>query len=134
MKHTPKERNSADNEHRTTEISASKTYSGEASPYNDWVENHNDYDPLEGGRIDADGAMYEQFPMSEGVLALWEGFKAVYPTLLGQQKKVVALLIDGQWNQQAIAIQMGISQQAVSELIGKIRKKIEKRMSVTKDL
>ena len=134
MKRTAKERNARDNQHRTEEIDAKKDYSQEASPYHDWRENNEGYDMLDMDEIaDNDPRLMGPVLLSEMLATQWEGFEDVYPLLSGRQREAATLLLQGQWRQEAIAIQMGISQQAVANLLLKIRRKIEKYIGRQKD-
>lgn len=141
---------------RIKEINAKKNYSGEASPYWDDMQNQKRSEgdgPTDDLREDPfanpdvlpeDSTPYHRPLTEQGTLMV----QAIHETMLEltvQQQNILRLSLEGVWddqrgerlyNEQTIAQTLGVSQQAVSKMLARIKTKVRRRyekLKTTKD-
>jgi len=94
--------------------------------YTEWAEQREGYDAVSPEGIADCNGMYSVTPLMGPISDAYEKLENLYYAgeLKGRQREVVALLFDGVLNQSEIARRLGITQQAIEQILKAITKKL----------
>lgn len=135
---------------RIHEIDAEKNYSGEASPYWDFMAQHHDiHDKVVDGNEDPianpdvlseEKALYNR-PLSERGQLMLQAVQEAMIDLTVQQQAIVRLMHEGVWSEkegqlvyteQAVAQALGIARQTVNTILTRVKTKVRRKYEILK--
>jgi len=120
-----KDENRYSNKERCKVLRSDIDYSnGERSPYADWTRGLGGFDPIDPDNLQAEHQPWARVEMSDAQQDSWDALLMLRPSLVGRQREIVDLLMEGETSQTEIAAKLGMKQPNIRVELTKIGKMI----------